>query len=66
MTKTKEPLVMFESQQEAILQAMADVAAEGGGTIWVHGEDCEFDFFNPDPHSDCPCEPQRIDVEAAS
>ncbi len=53
---------VHESRQAAILAAVADVAREGGGTVWVHAEDCL--HWGDEPEG-CTCDPEAIEVEGA-
>lgn len=49
------------TRQAALLEAIAQVQQEGGGSVWLHLSHCE--LHEPDQEK-CTCDPYEIVVEA--
>lgn len=50
----------FRTQVEAIEDAISDLRRDGGGSMWIHREDCDGD----EAGQVCPCDPVEVFVEA--
>jgi hypothetical protein len=61
---SEEPVLdeLYDSEAEALEAGIRQLRAEGGGTIWIHRDDCT---AGGDMEGDCPCSPIGIEVEGA-
>ena len=58
MTADDDEIKLFDSQAEALEDAIRDVRREGGGTVTIHREGCP-------GMEDCECDPVELWVEGS-
>ena len=52
-------LVPVSSAADALIQAITELKAEGGGTVWVHRLSC----LGESADEDCGCDPIGVEVD---
>ena len=50
----------YRNATDALMVAIAELKASGGGTVWIHRPDC----IDPTDNEDCLCYPVPLEVEA--
>jgi hypothetical protein len=50
------------TQAEAVVEAIRDLRASGGGSLWIHSADFEGEHAEAEA---CPCHPALVQVEGA-